>query len=50
MPTRRFQKLIEAIPIGRRQKIAKRVRLTVEAVHLDEGRKASETTKTRPKR
>jgi len=47
MATRRFRDLIDAMPAGRRQKIAQRVHETIAAMPLDELRKARQMTQVK---
>lgn len=44
MPTRNFRELLNAMPVARRELIAKRVQETLAAMPLDELRKAREMT------
>jgi DNA-binding XRE family transcriptional regulator len=44
MPTRNFRELLKAMPAARRRKIAGRVRESVEAMPLDEIRRARKMT------
>ena len=47
MRTRKFSELTKDWPAERKEKVAKRVRETVAAMHLDELRKAREMTQTK---
>jgi DNA-binding transcriptional regulator YiaG len=47
MRTRRFSELITAVPANRRKKIAERVRETLEAMPLEELRKARQMTQAK---
>ena len=47
MPMRKFNELINAMPVNRQQKIAQRVRETIAAMPLDELRKARQMTQTK---
>jgi len=47
MPTRKFRELIQAMPLERQQKIAKRVRQSLASMPLDEVRKARQMTQVK---
>jgi len=47
MPTRKFRELVEAMPAGLQQKIAKRVRESLSSMPLDEIREARQMTQAR---
>src|SRR5262245_56130650 len=47
MPRRKFQELLEGMPLGRRRAIADRVAKTIAAMPLDELRKAREMTQAK---
>jgi hypothetical protein len=51
MPTQKFGNLLNAMPVDRRQKIAKRVRETLASMPLEELRRARQMTQVwRPRR
>jgi transcriptional regulator with XRE-family HTH domain len=47
MPTQKFRDLVNAMPAGRRQKIANRVRETLASMPLEELRKARQMTQVK---
>jgi DNA-binding XRE family transcriptional regulator len=47
MPTRKFGELLSAMPVGRRRKIADRVRQSLASMPLDEIRKARQMTQAK---
>lgn len=47
MPTRNFKELLNALPAGRREKVARRVGDTIAAMPLDDLRRARKMTQTR---
>ena len=47
MPTRKFGELLSAMPVGRRRKIADRVRQSLASMPLDEFRKARQMTQAK---
>lgn len=47
MAARKFHELLDAMPAPRREKIERRVRETIAAMHLDELRKARQMTQTK---
>jgi transcriptional regulator with XRE-family HTH domain len=47
MPTRKFRELIDALPAGRRQKIARRMAESIAAMPLEELRKARQMTQAK---
>jgi len=47
MPTRKFRELVKSMPVGRQQRIAKRVRRTLASMPLEEIRKARQMTQAK---
>jgi DNA-binding XRE family transcriptional regulator len=47
MPSRKFRELVKAMPAGRQQKIADRVRQTLASMPLEEIRKARQMTQAK---
>src|SRR5260370_38876752 len=47
MPARNFKELLDAMPAGRREKVARRVRETVAAMPLNELRRGRQMTQAR---
>jgi DNA-binding XRE family transcriptional regulator len=47
MPTRKFRELVKSMPVERQQRIAKRVRESLDAMPLEEIRKARQMTQAK---